>query len=128
LSKGLTTQTAAVISFALSFFLGIIVLGFPLLFSIGTCGLLSYFGFCSTQAVIEGFAIALAIFTVGGTIGGVIAFLIWRAIPTPIQLLLVVFLFVVGLLILQPELDVVALLGLLFTVKGVGPALKVAKK
>ena len=123
--KGLTLLQAAVISFMLSVVIGVLAVGLPFLLAYGACStFLGWLGLCSGTSILMAFVIALLTFAVIGTIGGLVAFVIWRAIPAPIQFLLIIGLFVAGLLLLQPELDVVALLGLIFTLKGVSKALR----
>jgi hypothetical protein len=118
--KPMSTGQAVVISMLLSLVIGALAVGFPFLFAYAACStVLGWFGLCSGQSIIMAFVIALAIFTVIGTIAGVVTFLIIRAVlkvvPKPVLLVILILLFVAGLLIIQPELDVVALLGLIFT-------------
>lgn len=107
---------------AVSFFIGLVVLAVPFAVGLGACSVFSLIGLCSTGALYLTFAVALGLLTLMGAAGGLVVFLAWRAIPAPAQLLIAALLFVAGLALLQPELDAVALLGLLFTLKGVSKA------
>jgi hypothetical protein len=107
-----------VISFAVSLMAGLFVLVVPFLVGYGGCSLLSLLGFCSTSALIIDFLIALVVFVVVGTVGGVVVYVIWSAIPAWFQVLLIILLLAVGILLAQPELDVISALGIIFTLMG----------
>ena len=90
--------------------------GFALGFIVGLAfgGLVSlFFGVATGLAVAVAFGVVMGILSL-------VLFYVWRAIPRKAQLLVVILLLVMGLVAVQPELDVLALVGLLFTFLGVG--------
>lgn len=105
---------AFVVSFALTAAIAGLFVGIP-----------SFLGGALSASTAPGFIVLLAVVSLlAGLIYGVIAvglYFVWRAIPTSVQVVIVVVLLVGGLALLSPELDVVAALGVLLTALGVKP-------
>jgi len=87
---------------------------FPLLMLYGLLhgSVFLFFGSLIEGVIIVGFLTVI--------IAGVVMYYIWRAIPRTVQLGIVAILFVVGILFVQPELDILAIIGLVFTALGIG--------
>lgn len=99
------------VGFALTV-LAVGVLGLPLFFVASLLG--------------AGGAFLLFLFAAGAFVGflfgavSIVLFYLWSALTRMQQVLVVVLLLVAGLLLVQPELDAIALIGLALTASGVG--------
>jgi len=116
--SGLGLPAAAVLSAVFGVILALVLFAVPLgiEYAASSIPIIGYLSVGALKATLTAFGLTVGVVTVGG----VVVYLVWRAIPKTAQFGLAVALLIGGLLLFQPEADVVGVLGLIFAFYGGG--------
>ncbi|MDG6949576.1 MAG: hypothetical protein JRM77_07010 [Nitrososphaerota archaeon] len=105
----------------------VLIFGLPIMLGFAGCSLLAFVGLCSTSAFLTDALIAMLVFIAVVMLAGAAMFYLWSLLPLSAQILISVGVLLAGILLLQPELDAIGGLGLIFAMMGAGQELKKLK-
>jgi hypothetical protein len=105
----------------------VLIFGLPIMLGFAGCSLLAFVGLCSTSAFLTDALIAMLVFIAVVMLAGAAMFYLWSLLPLSAQILISVGVLLAGILLLQPELDAIGGLGLIFAMMGAGQELRKLK-